>query len=146
MTTAIDVQKSIQDRLNLKLKETIIDLIPPEMLEEQSQRALNYFLHGRTQFQYDSERKNYNIYHDPDTLVGLVYAALKEKGTQIVKEEVDKLSGGTFHGFRKTVNDELLRYLSDNSGVIFANMMGSLMQSVLQQVSMSMQNNANRMY
>ena len=101
-TTAADLQNLLRDRLQAKIKHSFVELIPEELFNGMLDAAMDEFLHGprskrfKTTHEYlsaNDERNTtgrsgyctfetpyvddkYNVYADPNTLPGMVYAQL----------------------------------------------------------------------
>lgn len=151
-STAVSMQTTIQDRLNAKLKDALIDLIPPEILKEKSAEATRYFLHGRTQFTgYDAEqrRKDYRIENDSDTLVGMIHAEMKKLATEEVKKAFEEHEAfkTLFSNFgQPMVTDFVHKFIIENAGEVLAQFVGGLLQQQLSMFKANMAQSLQRGY
>lgn len=141
--TKVDLQKSITDRLNAKLKEALIDLIPPEVLQEKTEQAASYFLNGKTHFTgyyADEDRKKYKIQDDPDTLVGMIYAEMKKQAAEAIKQEfaTNPLFKPAYDAVAKdAVHAALTKLVTENAGAVLVSLVGDAMTVHMQQFAMN---------
>jgi hypothetical protein len=143
-TTAVDFQKSIQERLNSKLKESLIDLIPPEVLQEKSNEAALYFLNGKTNFRYTEERERYDIMKDPDTLIGMLFADMQRQAAQAIRAEFD--SNPLFKqaydaASKEAVRKAMTELVTENAGAVLVGVVGDVMAMHMQQFAMNFEQN-----
>lgn len=145
--TQVDLQKSITERLNSKLKEALIDLIPPEVLQQKTEQAAAYFLNGKTHFtgyHADDERKRYQIHNDPDTLVGLIYAEMKRQAVEAIKQEfaTNPLFKPAYDAAAKdAVHAAITQLVTENAGAVLVGLVGDAMALHMQQFAMNFENN-----
>jgi hypothetical protein len=134
--TQLDVQQSISDRLNAKLKENLIDLIPPEVLQQKAEQAAAYFLNGKTHFGYNGERERYNIMHDKDTLVGMIYAEMQKKAAASIKQALDEHPALVKNVWdvaaREAAHDAIQTIIKEDPMTVLANMVSNMMLMHLQ--------------
>jgi predicted GTPase len=130
----VSMQTTIQERLNAKLKDALIDLIPPEVLKEKSDEAAAYFLNGKTKFvgyHADDERRNYRIENDPNTLTGMLFVEMKKRALLAIEQEFDTnpVFKQAYDAAAKEEAQKVIQTIvTENAGAVLMSLVGAAME------------------
>ncbi len=150
------VQKKVAD----KLREQIVELIPPPLWDQMVKDVFDQFLYGAHQKRFEMDfdykthvhspnlnrpKKDYNPAFDRETLPGMIMHAFQKRAMQeiLTDAELEKLNPYVDYGKSKA-NEIILGFLKDNAPNFIAMMFYNVVQQAMFSTVESMKSQMNR--